>query len=126
CSDRVIAVTIVVMFMVLATAIGLATVWYLVPAEGVGGGREIAEAIMRRVPTQSVKIVIVVWQILTQFTSVANVTFPNGYERFLEGVNFLNFDMSWIFSIECFLEVNFHDRLLWTTIAPVVTMGLLG
>ena len=61
-----IAVTIVVMFMVLATAIGLATVWYLVPAEGVGGGREIAEAIMRRVPTQSVKIVIVVWQILTQ------------------------------------------------------------
>ena len=61
-----------------------------------------------------------------QFTSVANVTFPNGYERFLEGVNFLNFDLSWIFSIGCFLEVNFHDRLLWTTIAPVVTMGLLG
>ena len=61
-----------------------------------------------------------------QFTSVANVTFPNGYQRFLEGVNFLNFDLSWVFSIGCFLEVDFHDRLLWTTIAPVVMMGLLG
>ena len=57
---------------------------------------------------------------------MANVTFPNGYQRFLEGVNFLNFDLSWVFSIGCFLEVDFHDRLLWTTIAPVVMMGLLG
>ena len=61
-----------------------------------------------------------------QFTSVANVTFPNGYQRFLEGVNFLNFDLSWVFSIGCFLDIDFHDRLLWTTIAPVVMMGLLG
>ena len=61
-----------------------------------------------------------------QFTAVANVTFPNGYQRFLEGVNFLNFDLSWVFSIGCFLEVDFHDRLLWTTIAPVVMIGLLG
>ena len=57
---------------------------------------------------------------------MANVTFPNGYQRFLEGVNFLNFDLSWVFSIGCFLEVDFHDRLLWTTIVPVVMMGLLG
>ena len=61
-----------------------------------------------------------------QFISVANVTFPNGYQRFLEGVNFLNFDLSWIFSMGCFLEVDFHDRLLWTTVFPVVIMGLLG
>ena len=51
---------------------------------------------------------------------------PNGYQSFLEGVNFLNFDLSWVFSIGCFLEVDFHDRLLWTTIAPVVMIGLLG
>ena len=61
-----------------------------------------------------------------QFTAVANVTFPDGYQRFLEGVNFFNFDLSWVFSVGCFLEVDFHDRLLWTTIAPVVLMGLLG
>ena len=29
-------------------------------------------------------------------------------------------------SIGCFLEVDFHDRLLWTTITPVVIMGMLG
>ena len=29
-------------------------------------------------------------------------------------------------SIGCFLEVDFHDRLLWTTIAPVVALGFLG
>ena len=58
--------------------------------------------------------------------SVANVTFPNGYQRFLEGANFLNFDLSWVFSIGCFLEVDFHDRLFWTTIVPVVIIGLLG
>ncbi|CAM9398277.1 unnamed protein product, partial [Ascophyllum nodosum] len=126
CSDRAIAITIVAILVVLATAIGLATVSYLVSAEVVGRGRGIVEAIVRRVPTQSVKVVIVVWQILTQFTSVANVTFPNGYQRFLEGMNFLNFDLSRVFSIGCFLDIDFHDRLLWTTIAPVVMMSLLG
>ena len=29
-------------------------------------------------------------------------------------------------STGCFLDINFHDRLLWTTIAPIATMGLLG
>ena len=66
CSDRAIAITIVAILVVLATVIGLATVSYLVSAEGVGSGRGIMKVIMSRVPTQSVKIVIVVWQILTQ------------------------------------------------------------
>ena len=61
-----------------------------------------------------------------QFVSVSNVAFPNVYHKFLDSVNFFNFDMSWILSIGCFLEVDFHDRLLWTTITPVVIMGLLG
>ena len=71
CSDRAIAITIVAILVVLATAIGLATVSYLVSAEGIGGGRGIMEAIMRRVPTESVKIIIVVWQILTQVREAA-------------------------------------------------------
>ena len=71
CSDRAIAITIVAILVVLATAIGLATVSYLVSAEVVGRGRGIVEAIVRRVPTQSVKVVIVVWQILTQVREAA-------------------------------------------------------
>ena len=61
-----------------------------------------------------------------QFASVSNVDFPNVYDKFLDSVNFFNFDLSWVVSIGCFLEVDFHDRLLWTTITPVVIMGLLG
>ena len=61
-----------------------------------------------------------------QFVSVSNVDFPNVYDKFLDRVNFFNFDLSWVVSIRCFLEVDFHDRLLWTTITPVVIMGLLG
>lgn len=61
-----------------------------------------------------------------QFASVANVTFPNMYQEFLDGVDLLNFDMSWVVSAGCFLEVDFHDRLLWTTVGPAVIMCLLG
>ena len=34
--------------------------------------------------------------------------------------------MSWVLSVGCFIEVNFHDRLLWTTITPVVLVCFLG
>ena len=61
-----------------------------------------------------------------QFASVSNVDLPNVYHKFLDSVNFFNFDLTWVMSIGCFLEVDFHDRLLWTTISPVVIMGLLG
>ena len=62
-----------------------------------------------------------------QFASVSTVDFPNNvYHKFLGRVNFFNFDLSWVVSIGCFLEVDFHDRLLWTTTTPVVIMGLLG
>ena len=62
----------------------------------------------------------------TQFASVANVTFPNVYQKFLDGVDFLNFDLTWAVSAGCFVKVDFHDRLLWTTISPIVAMCLLG
>ena len=57
---------------------------------------------------------------------MANVTFTNVYQRFLDGVTLLNFDLSWIPSAGCLLEVDFHDRMLWTTIAPLVIMSMLG
>lgn len=57
---------------------------------------------------------------------MTNVTFPNVYQKFLDGVDFLNFDLSLILSAGCFLEVDFHDRLLWTTITPLVITGVLS
>lgn len=61
-----------------------------------------------------------------QFASVANVTFPSVYQKFLDGIDVLNFELSWVVSAGCFLEVDFHDRLLWTTVGPAVIMCLLG
>ena len=61
-----------------------------------------------------------------QFVSVSSVTFPHVYQTLLDGVNFLNFDLIWAFSAKCFIEIDFHDRLLWTTIPPIVIMVLLG
>ncbi|CAN0440774.1 unnamed protein product, partial [Ascophyllum nodosum] len=112
--------------MVLIIAFGLTIFSYLVSAEVGGAGRGIVDRVTRWVPMQSIKIIVVAWQILTQFVSVANVTFPHVYQRLLDGVDFLNFDMSWVLSVGCFLKVNFHDRLLWTTITPVVLICFLG
>ncbi|CAM9191106.1 unnamed protein product [Ectocarpus sp. 13 AM-2016] len=77
----------------------------------------------RYVPLQSVKIVIVAWQILTQFTSVANVTYPDVYKRFLDGLDVFNFDLSWVLSAGCIFDIDYHDRLLASTISPLI--GLL-
>ena len=57
---------------------------------------------------------------------MANVTFPNVYQDFLDGVNILNFDLSWVASPGCFMNYDFYNRLLLTTIGPVGTTGLLG
>ena len=61
-----------------------------------------------------------------QFSSVANVTYPDVYQRFLDGVNILNFDVLWIPSAGCLVDVDFHGRLLVSTIGPLVALALLA
>lgn len=57
---------------------------------------------------------------------MANITYPDVYQRFLDGVDVLNFDLSWVFSAGCFMDVDFHDRLLLSTIGPIAVMVLLA
>ena len=57
---------------------------------------------------------------------MANVTYPNIYQRFLDGVMVLNFDVSWILTVGCVVDVDFHDRLLFATIGPIVAVTILG
>lgn len=61
-----------------------------------------------------------------QFSVVANVTFPGIYQRFLDGVNFLNFDFSWMLSVGCVVNIDTHVRLLIFTLTPIAVMSLLG
>lgn len=54
------------------------------------------------------------------------MTYPDVYQRFLDGVNILNFDVLWIPSAGCLVEVGFHGRLLVSTIGPLVALALLA
>ena len=57
---------------------------------------------------------------------MANVTYPSVYQRFLDGVNILNFDVLWIPSAGCIVDTDFHDRLLASTIGPLIVLALLA
>ena len=61
-----------------------------------------------------------------QFTSVVNVTYPDIYQRFLNIADVVNFDLSWVLSTGCVLDVDFHDRLLVSTICPLIALMFLG
>ena len=66
CSDGTKGIAITLVIMVLLIAFGLAISSYLVSAEVGGAGRGIVDRAMRWVPMQSIKIIVVAWQILTQ------------------------------------------------------------
>ncbi|CAN0353583.1 unnamed protein product [Ectocarpus sp. 6 AP-2014] len=118
-----IALLVVVGVFVLGAAIVL--YMHLVLEETDGASRGVIHRLTERLPLQSMKIVVVVWQIVSQFASVANVTYPDVYQRFLDAVNVLNFDVLWIPSAGCVVEVDFHGRLLVSTIGPLVALALL-
>lgn len=61
-----------------------------------------------------------------QFASAANVTFPEIYQRFLNVVKLLNFELEWILAAACVMDVNFHYRFLMITIGPLIALALLG
>ena len=61
-----------------------------------------------------------------QFTAMAFVTYPDVYQTLLDGLNVVNFDLSWILSAGCIVDVDFHDRLLMSTIGPIVAVMFLG
>ena len=48
------------------------------------------------------------------------------YQRFLDALDLFNFDLSWLLSAGCIVDVDFHGRLLLVTIGPIVTLLLLA
>ena len=63
---------------------------------------------------------------VVQFVSVANVQYPHEYQRFLNGVKLLDIDLGWMLSASCVVDIDFHDRLLFATIGPIVVILLLA
>eukprot|EP00903_Cladosiphon_okamuranus_P014549 g13496.t1 len=60
------------------------------------------------------------------FTALVNVSYPAVYQSFLDGLNVFNFDLSWILSAACVVDVDFHDRLLVSTVGPILVLLFLG
>ncbi|CAN0137715.1 unnamed protein product, partial [Ectocarpus fasciculatus] len=89
------ALAVIGLFTVVAVVSYVA--WRVGPNTGFGA----AGHLKRYLPLQTLKIIVVAWQIVTQFTSVANVTYPDVYQRFLNGLDVFNFDLSWIMSAGC-------------------------
>ncbi|CAM9259474.1 unnamed protein product, partial [Hapterophycus canaliculatus] len=122
CSGSTGGLVVALMFAVATGIIALVTISHLMSREVRGKGHGIVGRLRQYIPLQSFKIVIVAWQILIQFASVANVTYPHAYQRFLNGLKVVNLDLGWMLSAGCILNVDFHDRLLISTISPIVVL----
>ncbi|CAB1120469.1 unnamed protein product [Ectocarpus sp. CCAP 1310/34] len=82
--------------------------------------------VLRAVPVQALKIVVVVWQILTQFADVANVTYPSVYQDFLGAIDLVNFDLGSVLVAGClWSDIDVHGRLLVSNIGPLIVVGFL-
>ncbi|CAN0413691.1 unnamed protein product, partial [Discosporangium mesarthrocarpum] len=51
-----------------------------------------------RLPLNKLKILVVVWQILSEFPSISAVPFPPVYAKFLSAINIINLDLGSIVS----------------------------
>ncbi|CAM9601541.1 unnamed protein product, partial [Ectocarpus fasciculatus] len=126
CSDSAGGIVLAVALAVVGIFAAVVVVSYVTSGKRNGRGQGIVERVARYIPLQSVKIVVVAWQVVTQFTVVANVTYPDVYQTFLDGLKLFNFDLGWILSAGCVAYVDFHDRLLMSTIAPIIAVLVLA
>ena len=79
-----------------------------------------------RLPLDKLKIIVVVWQILTLSSSITGIEFPESYSKFLSWISVVNLDIGNIFSASCILpSVNFYVGLLVSTLAPLLLIALL-
>lgn len=79
-----------------------------------------------RLPMDKIKILVVVWQILTIFPSITAVDFPPIYSRFLSWISIVNFNLGTILSASCVLPVmDFYQILLLTTLSPIALAATL-
>ncbi|CAM9749701.1 unnamed protein product [Ectocarpus sp. 4 AP-2014] len=122
-----VAVTIVGA-VVAAIAIGVIFECMIsIEVEGDTTGCFLYRRVLRAVPVQALKIIVVVWQISTQFADAADVTYPGVYQRFLRAINVINFDLGSVLAVGCvWPSIDFHDRLLLSTTGPLVGVGFLA
>ncbi|CAM9214260.1 unnamed protein product, partial [Hapterophycus canaliculatus] len=64
---------------------------------------------------------------LVQFADAANVTYPGVYQDFLNVIDIVNFDLASALAAGClWSDMDFHDRLLVSTLGPLAAVGVLA
>jgi hypothetical protein len=76
--------------------------------------------VAKQLPWNKLRIPLVVMQLLTQFIAISGTQYPSIYANCIKWFNVVNLDTSWLLSAGCILHVNFYDKLLLTTLAPLV------
>ncbi|CAN0460501.1 unnamed protein product, partial [Ectocarpus sp. 12 AP-2014] len=126
CFSRSGGIVFAVGMAVLAVFVAVVVIMYIMSGEAGERRIYVLERLGWYVPLQSVKIVVVSWQIVTQFASAANVVYPGVYQQFLDGLKVFGFDLGWLLSAGCVLDMDFHGRLLAATIGPILAVLLLA
>jgi hypothetical protein len=64
-------------------------------------------------------------QVITQYLNVTGAPLPSLYRRFLNRIDFVNFDLMWLIPVGCYVHVDFYQKLLLSTVTPIVLMALV-
>ncbi|KAG5179621.1 hypothetical protein JKP88DRAFT_326159 [Tribonema minus] len=74
---------------------------------------------------RALRIPVVVFQLIVQFVMITGAPLPDVYARFVAVLDFVNFDLSWLFSAGCVWDTSFYDRLLLATLVPLGIVAAL-
>jgi predicted outer membrane repeat protein len=115
----------VALFMIAAALIMM--IVHLLELTSNGAGGHIGNALNRLIalPWGKLRIPIVAFQIVTEFTSVTGLVLPNLYRMFLSWVNIMNLNFGWMLSLGCLTHIDFYDKLLLETLIPPVLALIL-
>lgn len=53
------------------------------------------------------------------------MTYPDVYETFVGYIDVIDLNLAWMVSAECWVDTDFYDTLLGTTIGPLIAAGLV-
>ena len=71
------------------------------------------------------RILIAMFQVLTQFAAVFTVTYPKGYTNILSSLAVINLDVVSMAPVECVTTYNFYSGLLSDTLLPMNVIAVL-
>ncbi|GMH59843.1 hypothetical protein TL16_g02912 [Triparma laevis f. inornata] len=81
------------------------------------------DSLLNKVKTKG-KILAAFWQVVSQYETILVIRFPPVFERFARWLSSLtNLDALKLVSFSCLHRTNFHYKLIFSTMTPILFMG---